>query len=157
MHHHPLDRHTYLYRQCYCMLLHSIYIKWPWNESNIFFSLFCIVCPCVCAHYSILGMHLFGCKFGLRQDSGDTLPDRKNFDSLLWATVTVFQVRQAHRHALSVAQILTYRCLTGVNLPIDQYVSNSKQQAAAVTSSGIPPLLHLLSGVLTVIFFCNQI
>ncbi|XP_075948050.1 voltage-dependent T-type calcium channel subunit alpha-1H-like [Anarhichas minor] len=42
--------------------------------------------------FSILGMHLFGCKFGLRQDSGDTLPDRKNFDSLLWATVTVFQI-----------------------------------------------------------------
>ncbi|KAM3865195.1 voltage-dependent T-type calcium channel subunit alpha-1H-like [Diretmus argenteus] len=42
--------------------------------------------------FSILGMHLFGCKFGLQQDSGDTLPDRKNFDSLLWATVTVFQI-----------------------------------------------------------------
>ncbi|XP_036950412.1 voltage-dependent T-type calcium channel subunit alpha-1I-like isoform X4 [Acanthopagrus latus] len=42
--------------------------------------------------FSILGMHLFGCKFGLRIDSGDTLPDRKNFDSLLWATVTVFQI-----------------------------------------------------------------
>ncbi|KAJ3614390.1 hypothetical protein NHX12_017964 [Muraenolepis orangiensis] len=28
-------------------------------------------------------------KFGLRQDTGDTLPDRKNFDSLLWATVTI--------------------------------------------------------------------
>lgn len=47
----------------------------------------------VCVLCSILGMHLFGCKFGLRQESGDTLPDRKNFDSLLWATVTVFQVR----------------------------------------------------------------
>lgn len=41
---------------------------------------------------SILGMHLFGCKFGLRTESGDTMPDRKNFDSLLWAIVTVFQV-----------------------------------------------------------------
>lgn len=40
---------------------------------------------------SILGMHLFGCKFGSERD-GDTLPDRKNFDSLLWAIVTVFQV-----------------------------------------------------------------
>ncbi len=26
-------------------------------------------------------------------DNGDTVPDRKNFDSLLWAIVTVFQVR----------------------------------------------------------------
>lgn len=36
-------------------------------------------------------MHLFGCKFASERD-GDTLPDRKNFDSLLWAIVTVFQV-----------------------------------------------------------------
>lgn len=41
---------------------------------------------------SILGMHLFGCKFSLRTENGDTIPDRKNFDSLLWAIVTVFQV-----------------------------------------------------------------
>lgn len=41
---------------------------------------------------SILGMHLFGCKFSLRTDNGDTIPDRKNFDTLLWAIVTVFQV-----------------------------------------------------------------
>lgn len=37
-------------------------------------------------------MHLFGCKFSLRTENGDTIPDRKNFDSLLWAIVTVFQV-----------------------------------------------------------------
>lgn len=43
---------------------------------------------------SILGMHLFGCKFGSERD-GDTLPDRKNFDSLLWAIVTVFQVSRS--------------------------------------------------------------
>ena len=42
---------------------------------------------------SILGMHLFGCRFGSENDE-DTLPDRKNFDSLLWAIVTVFQVRK---------------------------------------------------------------
>lgn len=42
---------------------------------------------------SILGMHLFGCKFSLKTDTGDTVPDRKNFDSLLWAIVTVFQVK----------------------------------------------------------------
>lgn len=39
-------------------------------------------------------MHIFGCKFSLRTDTGDTIPDRKNFDSLLWAIVTVFQVSQ---------------------------------------------------------------
>ncbi|KAJ3614950.1 hypothetical protein NHX12_018519 [Muraenolepis orangiensis] len=41
---------------------------------------------------SILGMHIFGCKFSLRTETGDTVPDRKNFDSLLWAIVTVFQI-----------------------------------------------------------------
>lgn len=46
-------------------------------------------CLCFC---SILGMHLFGCKFSQRMENGDTIPDRKNFDSLLWAIVTVFQV-----------------------------------------------------------------
>ena len=38
---------------------------------------------------SILGMQLFGCMFC---DPNTGLCDRKNFDSLLWATVTVFQV-----------------------------------------------------------------
>ena len=39
-------------------------------------------------------MNLFGCKFceKKKDGSGDLLCDRKNFDSLLWATVTVFQV-----------------------------------------------------------------
>lgn len=37
-------------------------------------------------------MHIFGCKFSLKTEAGDTVPDRKNFDSLLWAIVTVFQV-----------------------------------------------------------------
>lgn len=39
-------------------------------------------------------MHIFGCKFSLKTEAGDTVPDRKNFDSLLWAIVTVFQVGQ---------------------------------------------------------------
>lgn len=50
-----------------------------------------IVEPLLSVICSILGMHLFGCKFASERD-GDTLPDRKNFDSLLWAIVTVFQV-----------------------------------------------------------------
>lgn len=41
-------------------------------------------------------MNLFGCKFCSRKDDGtgndDVACDRKNFDSLLWALVTVFQV-----------------------------------------------------------------
>lgn len=48
---------------------------------------------------SILGMNLFGCKFCEKHDDNkkcisdqDEDKDRKNFDSLLWALVTVFQV-----------------------------------------------------------------
>ncbi|OTF83978.1 hypothetical protein BLA29_004100 [Euroglyphus maynei] len=42
--------------------------------------------------FSILGMNLFGCKFCDRNPIDQTLQcDRKNFDSLLWALVTVFQ------------------------------------------------------------------
>ncbi|XP_041474173.1 voltage-dependent T-type calcium channel subunit alpha-1I-like isoform X5 [Lytechinus variegatus] len=41
--------------------------------------------------FSILGMHIFGCKFCDYID-GEQICDRKNFDSLLWAIVTVFQI-----------------------------------------------------------------
>lgn len=40
---------------------------------------------------SILGMNLFGCKF-CEEINDEWQCDRKNFDSLLWALVTVFQV-----------------------------------------------------------------
>uniref|UniRef100_A0A6Q2XLB4 Voltage-dependent T-type calcium channel subunit alpha n=1 Tax=Esox lucius TaxID=8010 RepID=A0A6Q2XLB4_ESOLU len=53
---------------------------------------FCMLLMLFIFIFSILGMHLFGCKFGLKLANGDTLPDRKNFDSLLWAIVTVFQI-----------------------------------------------------------------
>ncbi|KAG5832419.1 hypothetical protein ANANG_G00290960 [Anguilla anguilla] len=53
---------------------------------------FCMLLMLFIFIFSILGMHLFGCKFSLKTESGDTLPDRKNFDSLLWAIVTVFQI-----------------------------------------------------------------
>ncbi|XP_052427023.1 voltage-dependent T-type calcium channel subunit alpha-1G isoform X3 [Carassius gibelio] len=52
---------------------------------------FCMLLMLFIFIFSILGMHLFGCKFGSERD-GDTVPDRKNFDSLLWAIVTVFQI-----------------------------------------------------------------
>ncbi|XP_056315197.1 voltage-dependent T-type calcium channel subunit alpha-1I-like [Danio aesculapii] len=53
---------------------------------------FCMLLMLFIFIFSILGMHIFGCKFSLKNDSGDTIPDRKNFDSLLWAIVTVFQI-----------------------------------------------------------------
>lgn len=45
--------------------------------------------------FSILGMNLFGCKFCEKNDD-ETHCDRKNFDTLLWALVTVFQVDILH-------------------------------------------------------------
>ncbi|XP_055938809.1 voltage-dependent T-type calcium channel subunit alpha-1G-like isoform X1 [Argiope bruennichi] len=42
--------------------------------------------------FSILGMNLFGCKFCKKLPDGTTQCDRKNFDTLLWAIVTVFQI-----------------------------------------------------------------
>ncbi|XP_061604697.1 voltage-dependent T-type calcium channel subunit alpha-1I isoform X4 [Phyllopteryx taeniolatus] len=53
---------------------------------------FCMLLMLFIFTFSILGMHLFGCKFSLQTDDGDTIPDRKNFDTLLWAIVTVFQI-----------------------------------------------------------------
>jgi len=41
---------------------------------------------------SILGMHLFGCKFCAPALVGTKACGRKNFDTLLWAIITVFQV-----------------------------------------------------------------
>ena len=48
------------------------------------------------ARYSILGMNLFGCKFCRKSFDQKESCDRKNFDSLLWAIVTVFQVLPYH-------------------------------------------------------------
>ncbi|XP_063286517.1 voltage-dependent T-type calcium channel subunit alpha-1H isoform X3 [Pelobates fuscus] len=53
---------------------------------------FCMLLMLFIFIFSILGMHLFGCKFTVKTDTGDTITDRKNFDSLLWAIVTVFQI-----------------------------------------------------------------
>ncbi|CAL8305145.1 unnamed protein product [Merluccius merluccius] len=53
---------------------------------------FCMLLMLFIFTFSILGMHLFGCKFSVQTENGDTIPDRKNFDSLLWAIVTVFQI-----------------------------------------------------------------
>ncbi|ODM88419.1 Voltage-dependent T-type calcium channel subunit alpha-1H [Orchesella cincta] len=68
-----------------CTYFYDIYIT-MW----LFFYFTLILCN------SILGMNLFGCKFcadALDPVSGIVMKhcDRKNFDSLLWALVTVFQ------------------------------------------------------------------
>ncbi|KTF87253.1 hypothetical protein cypCar_00031448 [Cyprinus carpio] len=63
---------------------------------------FCMLLMLFIFIFSILGMHIFGCKFSLKTEAGDTVPDRKNFDSLLWAIVTVFQVCSALKTHLTI-------------------------------------------------------
>lgn len=41
---------------------------------------------------SVMGMHLFGGKYYYETQHGEVIVERKNFDTLLWAMVTVFQV-----------------------------------------------------------------
>lgn len=56
--------------------------------------------------HSILGMNLFGCKFCERDDNGEGIDcDRKNFDSLLWALVTVFQVLEPTLRAPKLSRV----------------------------------------------------
>ena len=43
---------------------------------------------------SILGMNLFVGKFYTVDSSGEIEYERKNFDSLFWAAITVFQVNR---------------------------------------------------------------
>lgn len=61
-------------------------------------------------------MHIFGCKFSLKTEAGDTVPDRKNFDSLLWAIVTVFQVGPAPDAFVSSCVCITCLLLILIHL-----------------------------------------
>ncbi|XP_075339246.1 voltage-dependent T-type calcium channel subunit alpha-1I-like [Odontesthes bonariensis] len=42
--------------------------------------------------FGVVGMNLFGCKFVYILPAGEPADDRKNFDSVLWSMVTVFQI-----------------------------------------------------------------
>jgi len=69
-----------------------------WEIMTTFFQFSPISPPFPNICYSILGMNLFGCKFCRKSYDQKESCDRKNFDSLLWAIVTVFQVLSpAHR------------------------------------------------------------
>uniref|UniRef100_H2YFM4 Ion transport domain-containing protein n=1 Tax=Ciona savignyi TaxID=51511 RepID=H2YFM4_CIOSA len=59
---------------------------------TLFIFIFRLILFCFSYSHSILGMHLFGCDFCWVNQYGRTECDRKNFDSLLWAFVTVFQI-----------------------------------------------------------------
>src|SRR5262249_6371143 len=91
--------HYYLTEQVFCHVLFSLFL--PKTFDKMFFNaeFFCFLQKAKNSLYlfqsasSILGMNLFGCKF-CREDreTGEMTCDRKNFDSLLWALITVFQV-----------------------------------------------------------------
>merc|ERR1712106_22391 len=91
--------------------------------------------------FSILGMNLFGCKFC---DPETGVCDRKNFDSLLWATVTVFQVltqedwnivlfagmeRTSHWAALYFVALMTFGNYVLFNLLVAILVEGFSNQA----------------------------
>ncbi|XP_050926692.1 LOW QUALITY PROTEIN: voltage-dependent T-type calcium channel subunit alpha-1I-like [Lates calcarifer] len=52
----------------------------------------CVLLLFVTFIFSLMGMQLFGCTFTFESHNGHTIDDRKNFDSLLWSMVTVFQI-----------------------------------------------------------------
>lgn len=82
-------------------------------------------------------MHLFGCKFGSERD-GDTLPDRKNFDSLLWAIVTVFQVRTADKHPYFIHFLFLYKSSHQVG------DSNADQQPCKLVTESPEYILNII-------------
>ena len=65
-------------------------------------------------------MNLFGCKF-CDPDTG--VCDRKNFDSLLWATVTVFQV--GHHlimpHKYQIYLLILYHSINAILICLDRF------------------------------------
>jgi len=94
--------------------------------------------------FSILGMNLFGCKFC---DPETGICDRKNFDSLLWATVTVFQVltqedwnivlfagmeRTSHWAALYFVALMTFGNYVLFNLLVAILVEGFSNQAESL-------------------------
>lgn len=86
------------------LLVHEFSFNLVVGEGFIYFLFYSLETPVYClsqaelwfTHFSslssILGMNLFGCKFCKQNEDNSTSCDRKNFDSLLWASITVFQV-----------------------------------------------------------------
>ncbi|XP_031138253.1 voltage-dependent T-type calcium channel subunit alpha-1H-like isoform X1 [Sander lucioperca] len=55
-------------------------------------STLCMLLLFVIFIFSVMGMHLFGGKYYYETQHGEVIVERKNFDTLLWAMVTVFQI-----------------------------------------------------------------
>lgn len=79
-------------------------------------------------------MNLFGCKFCRKSSDDTTSCDRKNFDSLLWAIVTVFQVirRAAQQQTCAAAQYLQ----------IDRMRDARERERERVRAPSIQPTNH---------------
>lgn len=60
-------------------------------------------------------MQLFGCKLKFKTPDGVIIPDRKNFDTLLWSMVTVFQV-SFWLHNLCHCHFIASSCKLCLNL-----------------------------------------
>lgn len=98
---------------------------------------------------SILGMNLFGCKFcteNLKDNSREC--DRKNFDSLLWALVTVFQVRKRERKKIAFVWQPIVCVLSAL------YILKRKEGKFFI-KSGIFKLLTFLDKAVAVDTFCH--
>lgn len=69
-------------------------------------------------------MNLFGCKFcETMKGSSDVECDRKNFDSLLWAIVTVFQVpTKKKKKKDTFSRIFTRAFLTSLYIVYITYI-----------------------------------
>lgn len=85
LHYHDYNYTYFIWYNLANLILNSFWIILePWDANrNIYLLLF---------FCSILGMNLFGCKFCKTGPDGSRYCNRKNFDSLLWAIITVFQV-----------------------------------------------------------------
>lgn len=85
--------------------------------------------------YSILGMNLFGCKFCDKLPDGSVKCDRKNFDSLLWALVTVFQVYSFSHHLPPSLSLPHYSVTLPLPSNLDQEEIKWQHLATIVTST----------------------
>ncbi|XP_031167426.2 voltage-dependent T-type calcium channel subunit alpha-1H-like [Sander lucioperca] len=67
---------------CMLLLCFTFIFRMHLNDCACMFLVLC----------SVMGMHLFGGKSYYETQHGEVIVERKNFDTLLWAMVTVFQI-----------------------------------------------------------------
>lgn len=92
-------------------------------------------------------MNLFGCKFCEKNEAagGEVECDRKNFDSLLWALVTVFQVQQ-------ITTTLTLFCSASF---VHAHALNNSLNAHHYDSSDMLKFIAFVRSMLTFFLFMH--